>query len=227
MVEEFRQRPEFLVRGMTIAGASAPLRTALPAVLDLDFPASSLALDLDGLRARIEAIDVVRSAELRIGAGGILEIAVTERVPAVVWRHAARLDLLDDSGHRVAGILDRAARPDLPLVAGEGAEEAVPEALALLAAAGPFGSRVRGLVRMGARRWDLVLDRGQRILLPETGARTALERALALDAAEDLFGRDIVALDLRLDRRPTLRLAPAAMAELVRVRSQPLPGDRR
>lgn len=225
VVHDFRARPEFLVRNLEIVGASAAVRAALPAVLDLALPASSLALDLEALRARVEAIDVVERAALRIRPGGTLEVAVTERVPAVVWRHRGGLDLLDATGHRVAGILEREARADLPLVAGEGADRAVAEALALIAAAGPLAPRLRGLLRVGERRWDLVLDRDQRLMLPERGALAALERALALDAAEDLFGRDIAAVDLRLDRRPTLRLAPEALAELRRVRGEIATGD--
>ena len=68
---------------------------------------------------------------------------------------------------RVAEIDGRLRRPDLPLIAGEGAEQHVPEALALLAETGPVATRVRGLVRVGERRWDLVLDRDQVVKLPE------------------------------------------------------------
>lgn len=216
--QALRERPEFMLRGMEIVGASAPVAAALPPLLDLGFPASSFALDLDALRARIEAIDAVARAELRIRPGGILEIAIAERVPALVWRHRGGLELLDDSGHRVASILEREARADLPLIVGDGADRAAAEALAILAVAGPLGGRVRGLVRMGERRWDLVLDRDQRVLLPEAGALAALERALALHAAEDLFGRDIAVVDLRLERRPTLRLSAEALEELRRIR---------
>jgi cell division protein FtsQ len=216
--QALRERPEFMVRGMEIVGASEPVAAALPPLLDIAFPASSFALDLDALRARVEAIDAVARAELRIRQGGILEIAIAERVPALVWRHRAGIDLIDATGHRVASILDREARADLPLIVGDGAERAAAEALALLAAAGPLGKRVRGLVRIGERRWDLVLDRNQRVLLPEHGALAALERALALHAAEDLFGRDLTVVDLRLERRPTLRLSADAMDELRRMR---------
>ncbi|MDZ7909564.1 MAG: cell division protein FtsQ/DivIB [Gemmobacter sp.] len=44
---------------------------------------------------------------------------------------------------------------------------------------------------MGERRWDIVLDRNQRILLPAKEPVRALERLLALDKAEDLLKRDI------------------------------------
>jgi cell division protein FtsQ len=47
----------------------------------------------------------------------------------------------------------------------------------------------------------------------------ALERALALDRAEDMLERDVAALDMRYARRPTLRLNPDAMDELRRIRA--------
>ena len=103
-------------------------------------------------------------------------------------------------------------RADLPLVVGEGAREALGEALALTEAAAPLATRVRGLVRMGERRWDLVLDEGQRILLPEEDPVRALERVLAIDSAQDLMGRDIAVVDMRNEARPTIRLNPAAAA---------------
>lgn len=227
VLEELRNRPEFMLRGLEVTGASEPVRAALPEVLGLAFPVSSWGLDLEALRGKVEAVDAVARAELRIRPDGILEVAVTERTPAVVWRHRGGLELLDPTGRRVASLLTREARADLPLIVGDGAERAVPEALALFAAAGPLGARVRGLVRIGERRWDLVLDRGQRVLLPETGALAALERLIALDQAEDLFGRDILLVDLRIQRRPTLRLSPDAMTELRRIRGETTTGGSR
>jgi cell division protein FtsQ len=158
----------------------------------------------------------VKRADLRVRAGGILQVMITERVPVAVWRTEAGLTLLDDGGHRVAGLMSRSDRPDLPLIAGDGADLATPEALDLIAAAGPLTPRIRGLVRMGNRRWDLVLDRDQRVLLPEKNPVQALERLLALDQAQDLMNRDILTVDLRSDHRPTLRLTPNALADMRR-----------
>ena len=89
-------------------------------------------------------------------------------------------------------------------------------ALALVAAAAPLAPRIRGLVRMGDRRWDIVLDRDQRILLPAEDPIRALERLLALDHAQEILARDLLAIDLRNDARPTLRLTPFAMNALRR-----------
>ena len=79
----------------------------------------------------------------------------------------------------------------MPLIAGEGAEHHVQEALRLFSAAAPLADRVIGLVRVGERRWDLVLDREQRIKLPEQGAVEALDRVVTLNHTEKLLKQNI------------------------------------
>lgn len=216
MREAIEQRPEFRVSLMSVDGASPELADAVRDVAAIKLPQSSFDLDLEAARARIERLDAVAKAELRITSGGVLQVTITERVPAVVQRTAQGLNLLDAEGRRVAMILARADRADLPLLAGDGAEDAVPEALRLVAAAGPLLPRVRGLVRMGERRWDIVLDRNQRVLLPAADPVAALERLIALDQAQDLLDRDIRSVDLRNQARPVLRLAPYALREIRR-----------
>ena len=212
-------RPEFMVSDMRIEGASAPVHAALAAEGPGLFPVSSFRLDLEAMRARMEAFEAVQRADLRVLPGGVLEVRVTERVPAIVWRSPAGLELLDGEGYRIAMLARPEARADLPLIAGEGADRAAPEALALIATSAGLGDNLRGLERIGARRWDVVLTRGPRIQLPESGAVTALERALALARASDLLERDVAAIDLRHAQRPVLRLNPAAMDELRRIRA--------
>jgi cell division protein FtsQ len=214
--EEFEARPEFRVSLARVEGASDDLAEAVRAKLALPLPMSSFDIDLDAARDRIEGLDAVQKADLRVRSGGILQVVITERVPVAVWRTEDGLTLVDETGHRVAGLRSRADRPDLPLIAGDGADTATPEALELIAAAGPLTPRIRGLVRMGDRRWDLILDRDQRVLLPEQNPVQALERLLALDHAQDLMNRDILTVDLRSDHRPILRLTPNALADIRR-----------
>lgn len=215
-------RPEFRISRVEVVTPTPEVAAAVLARLEVTLPASSLRLDLDALRGRAEALDAVARASLvarTTGSGeGVLEVRLTERAPAWVWRHADGLDLIDATGRRVARVAHRDVRADLPMLAGEGAPDAVAEAAVLLAAAQPIGPQVAGLVRMGMRRWDLVLDSGLRILLPATDPVAALERALALHAAQDLLARDIAAVDLRNPLQPTLRLTPEAALELARIR---------
>ena len=210
---QFEARPEFRVSYVSIDGASPDLADAVRSKLKLTLPQSSFDLDLDALRLAAQDLDAVASAELRVRSGGVLQVLLTEREPALVWRLGDRLELLDVTGHRVAGLAARGDRADLPLILGTGANTAATEALALLDAAAPLMERLRGLVRMGDRRWDIVLDRDQRIMLPAENPIAALERLLALNQAEDLLARDILSIDLRSEQRPAVRLAPFALNE--------------
>ncbi len=216
--EKVKNRPEFIVNLLAIEGASPDLSEAVRTTLALPLPQSSLDLDLEAARARIATLNAVADVNVRVQSGGILQVSITEREPAFVWRDAAGLWLVDETGTRVAEIEDRNDRADLPLIAGEGADKAITEAKQILTAAGPLIPRLRGLVRMGERRWDIVLDRDQRILLPVNQPLAALDRLIALDQAQELLARDIVAIDLRLQSRPSLRLAPYALAEMRRAR---------
>ncbi|TBN41303.1 cell division protein FtsQ [Paracoccus subflavus] len=224
VMDKVQSREEFLVRTMTVEGASPVVDKALRAMLPVELPASSFDIDLTALRLQVMQLDVIESIDLRIKPGGILSAVVKEREPAILWRHARGIDILDRSGHRVASVTARDVRADLPLIAGDGADLAVTEALALIDAAGPILPRVRGLVRRGERRWDLELDHGQRIMLPADGAVIALQAAMALERSQDMLGRDIVAVDLRNPSRPVLRLGIEARNTLRQARGQPLLG---
>ena len=214
---DFEERPQFMVRGARIEGGDEALSTAVEAFLPQDYPLSSFDFDLDEMRSEIEGLDPVKSASLRVGQGGLIEVELTQRVPVAVWRDGETLRLIDADGVVSGVIAARADRADLPLIAGDGAEANINEALEVFATVGPLLDRVRGLVRMGERRWDLVLDRDQTIMLPGESAVAALNKVLALDAAQDLLSRDIAVVDMRNPDRATIRMNEEAAIALRRV----------
>lgn len=211
-------RPEFAINLMRIEGGSDGVAQQVRESVPMTFPQSSLRLDLVALKERIEAVDAVEQADLFL-RGGVLEVQIAERRPVMIWRGQGRLELVDATGARAGVVESRAGYETLPLILGLGAQAAAGEALQILAAAGPIRERVRGLRRMGQRRWDVLLDRGQVIQLPVDGAVAALERVIALQLARDVLGRDVTVIDVRDGRRPVLRLTGAAMEELNRLRA--------
>jgi cell division protein FtsQ len=214
MMDAVRERPEFMVTAVQITGADRALTAAISEVARIDLPVSSFDLDVDALRAKVTDLTAVRAAQVKVNPGGTLEIAVVQRTPVAVWRFADGLRLIDDEGVMTGMIAERADRSDLPLIAGDGAKDAIDEALQLFAAAAPIAPRVRGLVRMGERRWDMVLDNDLRVLLPTGHPVQALERVIALQQAQEMLDRDVAVVDMRLGDRPTLRLNPVAAAAL-------------
>lgn len=217
--EAIVDRPQFVITEIAVPDVSRDLAEAIRVAAFVRLPASSLELDVGAVRDRIESLDAVERARVRALPSGVLEIRAIERVPVVIWRSDEGLELLDRDGVRVAEIDSRLRRPDLPLIAGDGAEAEVPEALELLDLARPVGARVRGLVRVGERRWDLVLDREQVVRLPEADAPAALAQVMSLESSDQLMKRDISVVDLRDPRRPVMRLTEHALAERKRIRA--------
>lgn len=213
-------RPQFQITAIDVPDVSPDLAEQIRVAAFVTLPANSLEVDVNAVRDRVEALGAVERARVRVLTSGVLEIRAIERLPVVVWRSPAGLTLLDQNGARVAEVDSRLRRTDLPLIAGEGADARVSEALALLDAAGPVRERVRGLVRVGARRWDLVLDRDQVVRLPEEDPLPALRKVMALETGDRLFEREITIVDMRDPRRPTLRLTPSGKDDLARLRAQ-------
>ena len=220
MYDAVAARPELQVNQVVFPDVSDDLQQQILTVTGLELPVSSLELDVVALKRAVETLDAVETAQVRVLGGGTLEILTVERDPVVVWRDGDVLRLVDNEGRRVADIARRSARGDLPLIVGLGAELEVAEAMSLVQVAAPISGRVRGLVRVGERRWDLVLDRGQTIMLPEHGAVSALRRVIALHQVEDLLNRDVTVVDMRNGERPVLRLTDEAISELRRLRTE-------
>jgi len=212
-------RPELQVTDVAFPSATDSLQQQILTVTGLTLPISVLDLDVGKVKAAIESLDAVKSVEVQVVGDGILEIRTVERAPELVWRDGDVLRLIDAEGRKVAIVARRSARGDLPLIAGESAVLAIEEAILILEAAEPISDRLRGLVRVGERRWDVVLDRGQTIMLPEFAPVTALQQVLKLHQTSDLLNRDVALIDMRDPSRPVLRLTDTAIAELRRLRT--------
>ncbi|MEM6942846.1 MAG: cell division protein FtsQ/DivIB, partial [Pseudomonadota bacterium] len=171
-------------------------------------------LDVAGLRQQVMAIGGVGDASVHIDPGSVLRVHVTPRPAAALWRDGAgHLFTVAIDGTMVNPVPSRAALPALPVLIGPGARDAVGEALDLLRRAPETVPRLRALVRVGERRWDMVLDRGLTIMLPAERPVVALSSILARQR-DEILERDLAVIDLRLPGRPTLRLTPRAIEAL-------------
>lgn len=214
MKVQIQQRDEFMVKVMAVDGADVDLADDIRTVLPVEFPVSSFDLNLEEMRQTVAALPAVGDASLRVRPGGILQVNVTQREPVAVFRAPDGLKLIDVEGVLIQSLTARADRSDLPLITGDGARDVLSEGLEIFRVAGPLSPRMRGVVRMGERRWDVILDNGQRIMLPTNEPVGAFERVVALNDAQDLLERDIAVVDMRHAIRPTLRLNERAMTHL-------------
>lgn len=219
--EAFAARPEFAVRRIEIRGAAPRVEAELRRRLATHLGASSLTADVEAIREEVRTFGWVAAANVRLSAPESLIVSVRQRRPVALWRRGEALTLIDAAGVAVAPAGARADHPTLPVLAGEGADRAVEEARALVDAAAGLAPRLRGLVRVGERRWNAVFHEGPEVLLPAEGAIDAMGYLAALQDGEDVMGRDVSIIDLRLPGRPTLRLNEGAVEALEALRAPP------
>lgn len=207
--------------GLTVQEILLEGRTHTPRVLikravGLDRGDPIMGFDPESVRRRLEAISWVRSATVARRLPGIVHVRIVERRPMALWQRGRSLTLIDAEGVAITeGKLD--AFKGLLVIAGRDAPSHTPDLLAMLAKQPALRKRARAAVRVGARRWNLRLDNGIDVRLPEYDAPAALARLARLDRRHGLLDRDIDAIDLRLPDRLILRprgdAKPAAEAK--------------
>ena len=173
------------------------------------------ALDLGAAKARLEALPWVRTGSIERRWPHLVYVRIEERTPLALWQHAGVIRLIDAEGTVIAGV-DIRRFADLPMVVGEGAPSHTPAFLAMLAKEPELARHVAAAVWVGNRRWNLRLQEGIDVRLPESNPEAALGRLATLEAKERIFARDIVIIDMRLSDRLIVRLAPNAAARAIK-----------
>ena len=170
---------------------------------------SLLFLDATTVRDRLIANPWIADATVLKLYPGHLTIEITERTAFARWQYQGRLSVIADDGAVLEPYVARHFAA-LPLVVGKGAETQAKDFLALLARYPEIRSATLAAVYVGERRWNLRLKSGLDIRLPEHDVGKALATLTKLDAEERLLSRDIVAVDMRLPDRLTVRLSEDA-----------------
>ncbi|MAA56410.1 MAG: cell division protein FtsQ [Rhodobacteraceae bacterium] len=202
----FVERPEFMIKVASIDGSSDELANEIREILPLDFPVSYFDLDIKYLHKVVNEIPAVASAAIKISAGGVLQINVAEKSPAFIWRKDNVMSVIDETGSFIRIANSRVDYPKLPLVVGEAADLAVSEISSLMQANEYFKDHVRAFIRVGERRWDLILENNVRIMLPQREFLAAFDRLMLMNEAGQLLSGRLSNIDMRLVVRPTVRV---------------------
>ncbi len=218
LIKEFTSSPALKITKMHIIAESPSLISSIEGALTIEFPISSLDLDVETLRDKVENISAIKSAAVRLTASGLLEIEVIQRKSVAVHQINGRFEVLDIDGVAIGSIDKRTDRSDLPLIVGFGANYKVSEALTLLIESSYIIDRISGLSRIGTRRWDIILDRGQVIKLPEYDPLRAVQKVVSLHKIHRVLDRDISYLDFRDISRPMIGLTRNSTEQLKEIR---------
>ena len=194
----------FTVQEVLVTGRGETARDDLLAALGIQRGAPILAYDFSEARERVEDLPWVLQARVERLLPDTLVVHITERRPMALWQHRGSFSLIDDNGVVITrNALDRFG--NLIQVVGEDAPDHVGGLLELLETQPELLAQVRAAVRVGGRRWDLSLEGGVDVRLPEDDAPKALARLAAFEQESGVLARDIRVLDLRMPDRVIVR----------------------
>ena len=167
-------------------------------------------LDPDAARLTLEAMPWIEKAAVAKTYPDRVAIRLTERKPYALWQKGRELYVIDRDGREIVPYA--AARfSNLPFVVGVGAAKNAAKFLDQMDVLPELRARVKAYIRVGDRRWDLRLENGMTVRLPEEGAIEAAAEVSRMDRELGLLSRDILVVDMRIEDRVVVRLTPDAL----------------
>ena len=195
------------VTDVVIEGRANTPEPLLRAALGVNKGDPILGFSVEQARQRVETLSWVEHATIERRLPGTVVVFLQERRPFAIWQNQGKFVLIDRAGQVVAN-QDVAAFRQLPLVVGPGAPAAAAALIDALTDRPELQQRVIAAVRVGERRWNLRLNSGTDVMLPEGHEIPALDRLMQLQREHALFDRPLAAIDLRLPDRLVLRPRP-------------------
>jgi cell division protein FtsQ len=199
----------FRIAAISLTGPKEVSREEILTTAGVTGHASLLFLDADAARVRLMANPWIADAAVSKLYPDRLQITITERQAFALWQQDGRVSVIATDGTVLEPFVEDRYR-GLPLVVGKGAELQAKDFLAVVARYPEIRSELRAFVLVAERRWNLRLKNGIDVRLPESNVERAFDRLVMLDREKKLLSRDIIAVDLRLPDRVTVRLSEAA-----------------
>ena len=203
-VLEATARFGFAVDDVMVVGREQTDGQDLMRAVDLRRGTPILDFDTEAAKARVEALSWVHSAAVERVLPGTVLVRIQERQPLALWQHQGRVRLIDHEGREIeTGGLERFT--DLLLVVGSDAPEHTAALLHTLQTEPELMMRVEAAIRVGERRWNVRLEDGIDVRLPEENPADAWHRLAEYERKHGVLGRDVEVLDLRLPDRLIVR----------------------
>lgn len=199
----------FRISSVILNGRKQLTQDEILAIGGINGRSSLLFLDAAAVRDKLKANSWIADANVLKLYPDRLQIDVTERTAFALWQEEGKLAVIAEDGAVLENYVP-SRFVKLPLVVGKGADAAAKDFIALLDRYPQVRAVTKAAIYVGERRWNLRLNDNLDVRLPENDVGNALAMLGKLDREDRLFSRDIVAIDMRLPDRLTVRLSEEA-----------------
>lgn len=163
----------------------------------LRYKSNIFSCDIKKAKERLERVSWIRSAMVQRILPDKIYVRVSERVPIAILQCKHKLHLIDTDGK----ILDYDGIgnfENLPIIVGEKSEKETSYLLNCLEKFPKIRKQLVFAVWVGKRRWNIKLNRGIMVKLPEKNLDKALTILDEISDDNGFFNSDIAELDMRL-----------------------------
>ncbi|HVZ69326.1 MAG TPA: FtsQ-type POTRA domain-containing protein [Rhizomicrobium sp.] len=187
----------FGIANVHLIGAERTSPQTVLSTLGFHLGQSIFGADVHAARERLLSLDWIKTAEVRRRYPDDITVTVTEKKPFALWRDAAgQIWVIERDGSLITREGYREFL-NLPRFVGTGAPENAAAIVDALPGHRAVVARLEGMQRVGERRWNLVLDDGVVVQLPETGWKKELDTLEHLIVDKGILERDVTQIDLR------------------------------
>ncbi|HVV65475.1 MAG TPA: FtsQ-type POTRA domain-containing protein [Rhizomicrobium sp.] len=195
-VDDFAAEAGFGIAEVRLAGNVRTRPETILAALGFQPGQSIFGADLRAARARLLRLDWVTDAEVRRRYPDAISVRLIEKLPFALWKSPNGVFVVERSGGRITD-KDVSRFAALPLLDGAGAPEHAADIVDAVAQRRAVAARVKVYQRKSDRRWNLILDDGVVVELPETGWQKELDTLESLIVDKSILERNISEIDLR------------------------------
>lgn len=194
----------FQLNEFSIYGNKKTKRENILKILSQEENSSIFNVNIESLREKIIKLKWVKSVIITRILPNKISINIVEYKPFAVWQNKGFFKLINQEGVIITSISNPIF--DLPLIIGESAPKYITELFLELNEQPETIKNFKVASNYRGRRWDIILDSGTIIKLPEKGIKEALSKVLSLEDKDKIFSMAIKIIDLRVDDRLFLTL---------------------
>lgn len=190
-------RAGFGIDEVHLAGNSRTPPETILAALGFEPGQSIFAADVQTARQRLKKLDWVAEADVQRRYPNAIYVRVVEKLPFALWKSPdGTISVVERNGGLITRS-DVAKFAKLPYLAGAAAPQGAADIVDAVAQHRAVAARVKIYQRQSQRRWNLILDDGVVVQLPETGWQKELDTLESLIVDKSILERNLTEIDLR------------------------------
>ncbi len=154
--------------------------------------------DLQSARLRLKKLDWVADADVQRRYPDAISVHLVEKLPFALWKSPGGTVYVVERSGGIITSQDVAQFAKLPVLLGDAAPADAADLVDAVAQHRAVAARTKAYQRVSQRRWNLILDGGVVVKLPETGWQKELDTLERMIVDQGVLERAIGEIDLRV-----------------------------